>query len=273
MQTPIILTSNNPGPRVAIFGGIHGNEICGIKTLDFLRDNIRPTRGTLILCYGNVEAIKQGKREVDYNLNRLFLAPEQYTDTMKSSYEYTRAQELIEVLDTCDYLLDIHSSPTDGSPPFIICEDDAKDIAEYLPFDIRSYGFSTVEPGGTEGYMYTKGKIGIGVECGNHNDPAAILKARETALSFLGSLGMVTDVSMKKYPQKVYRANYTYRTQTDDFKIARKFEDFETVKQGDILGYDSGKPILSEMDGNILFARDRKKRGVEGFVMIAPVGV
>ena len=171
------------------------------------------------------------------NLNRAFLEDEKLSDVQKNSYEYARSREIMETLKMCDYVLDIHSSPTIGSPPVIICEENAFEITSYFPFSRRCSGFDTIEPGSTEYFVNSIGKTGMGVECGNHNDPEAFDRAKESAYAFLSYFDMI-DYPKKKYEQQPYIASFNYLTKTTDFKIAHFFADFDPIKTGEIIGYD-----------------------------------
>lgn len=201
------------------------------------------------------------------NLNRAFLEDEQLTDKQKNTYEYKRSREMMEILKTCDYSLDIHSSPTIGSPPMVICEQNAFEIASYFPFSRRCSGFDKIEPGSTEYFMNSIGKTGLGVECGNHNDPQAFDRAKESTQAFLSYFDMI-DSPKKKYKQESYVASFNYLTKTTDFKIVQIFSDFDPIRRGQLIGYDGGNLVYAENDGYILFARNRDEIGVEGFVEI-----
>ena len=49
--------SERAGPHVTIQALTHGNEVCGAIALDWLlREGVRPVRGTLTICFANVEA-------------------------------------------------------------------------------------------------------------------------------------------------------------------------------------------------------------------------
>lgn len=170
MNKPIIIESNQPGPTVVILGGVHGNETCGVEALKTLH-NITIDRGTLILIYGNPQAIEQNVRYVEQNLNRMFCDDAGLTSELKVSYEYQRSREILPYLHAADYSLDLHASFTPDSEPFIICESNALALVQYLPQDRVCYGFTRLEPGGTDGYMNELGKVGICIECGYLADP------------------------------------------------------------------------------------------------------
>ena len=88
-----------------------------------------------------------------------------------------------------------------------------------------------MEPGGTDGYMNSRGKIGICVECGNHNAPDAKNKALISIEKFLSSFDMIDceKSEISQIPQQVYTARYAYKTITDSFRVVQVFADFEDV--------------------------------------------
>ncbi|NRH20482.1 hypothetical protein HOO68_00350 [Candidatus Gracilibacteria bacterium] len=270
---PIIIDSGIPGPILTIIGGTHGNETCGVQAIDSIKDTLKIKRGKLFLIYGNIEAIEKNERQIDLNLNRMFRDESTFTTLEKETIEYKRSREIIPYLDASDASLDLHSSPSIGSPAFIICESNCAPVVEDFPFDIRCYGFTDMEPGGTDGYMNSRGKIGICVECGNHNAPDAVEKALMSVEKFLQYFDMIDiqDSGIPKKSQEIFVAKYAYKTLTEDFRIVKIFSDFEDVESGQIIGYDGSEGVFVEYSGKILFARDRNQIGVEGFVVISSI--
>lgn len=106
--------------------------------------------------YGNIEAIEKNERQIELNLNRMFRDDSVFTEQDKKTYEFRRSREIMPYLDLSEASLDLHSSPSIGSPAFIICEENSASIVEDFPFDIRCYGFTDIEPGGTDGYMNSR---------------------------------------------------------------------------------------------------------------------
>lgn len=47
----------------------------------------------------------------------------------------------------------------------------------------------------------------------------------------------------------------------------KEFDDFEKIKQGEVIGVDGVEEIKAEYDGIILFARNREQTGEEGFLI------
>lgn len=267
---PIIIDSGISGPTLTIIWGTHGNEICGVQAIDILRDILKIKRGKVFLMYGNIEAIEKGVRQIDLNLNRMFREDETYSPEDKETIEYKRSREIIPYLSISDASLDLHSSPSIGSPAFIICEENCKDVVKDFPFPIRCYGFTEMEPGWTDGYMNSRRKIGICVECGNHNDLEAYDKALTSIQKFLEYFDVVEreESDLWTTEQRIFTAKFAYKTKTTDFRVVKTFADFEDIVEKQLIWYDGDESVYAENTGKILFARDRNEVGVEGFVEI-----
>ena len=266
MQEEFIqLQGKEPGPVSVVIGGVHGNERSGILALEKLLPILEIERGTVWFGFGNPKAIEKNVRATETNLNRMFKSEEDISTEEKISYEYTRARYIKTILDQADALLDVHSSFTVGSQPFLICERNAKDIAQYLPVSLVVSGFDTVEPGGTDYYMNVHGKIGICMECGYLGDDSNSKIAEEGILAFLQSRGHLSG-SPKKYEQEYVQMDSLYMTETD-FKLAKDFQDFEDIQAGTLIGMDGDKEIYAEKDCVILFARDRPRSKDEAFLL------
>ncbi len=271
--TPIIIDSWIPWPVLTILWWIHGNEVCWVQTLDILSQKLNIKRWKVFLMYGNLRAIDTNARQIDCNLNRMFRDDATMNEFEMNSYEYLRSREIMKYLDQSIWCLDLHSSPSFGSPALIITEEACNSIIEWFPFSRRCYGFSEMEPGWTDGYMFRNGKVGICVECWYHKDSDAFLKWLESVKQFLSYYDMLDDISIfpSDFPKeeiRTYRAKTAYKTQTDTFRVVKIFSDFEDIIAGQLIWYDDFIPVYAENTGSILFARDRNQKGVEWFVEI-----
>lgn len=262
-----------PGPTIAIFGGIHGNERTGILTIDRLIRELEPTAGTVHLVYANPPAIGQGVRLINKNLNRLFIRGQ-----AAEAYEHARAERLMDLLDTCDALLDLHSYHSPLAPasamPFAICEPECHDIAAQFDLPIVISGFSRTEPGATDGYMHRNGKPGICVELGAIECPEKFLAlGLETALRFLQYFGCIEqDIAPTQRAQQRLNAALLYKKRTTDFVLAKKFRSFDQISAGEIIAHDGGAPVRSEHNGIILFPTENNPVGVEAFILASTFG-
>ncbi|MDP2630553.1 MAG: succinylglutamate desuccinylase/aspartoacylase family protein [Candidatus Uhrbacteria bacterium] len=262
----IQITGKEDGSTSVVLVGVHGDEVCGVRALELLLPTLEIERGTVFFGYGNPRAIEKRVRYAEQNLNRMFKDDSDLSDEEKMSYEYKRAQYIRKYLDRADALLDIHASFTPDSQPFIICENNATGITECLPLDVAVSGFDAIQPGGTDYYMNSIGKIGICVECGYFNDPQSTMRAQESILAFLASRDHLV-YTVTSRVQSTIRMNSMYITQSDQFRLARQFYDFEDLSEGEIVGVDGVNEIRVEKNSIILFARDRNKKGDEAFLL------
>ncbi len=254
------------GPTSIILAGVHGNETCGVEALRKILSSLQIEKGHVLFGYGNPHAIETNQRFTETNLNRMFKSEEMLSNKEKTSYEYGRAQFLKKYLNQADALLDIHASTTPGSKPFIICEANADEISKYLPVDIIVSGFDKVEPGGTDYYMNSIGKIGICIECGYLDDPQTVQVAEEAVIAFLKACGHISnDLTPKK---QSYICMYDiYLTKTEKFTLSKPFDDFETIERDQVIGTDGDEEVRSLDDSVILFAQNSERIGDEAYLL------
>ena len=62
------------GPTIVFFGGIHGNEPAGIFALEEVLSKLdkRNVNGNIYAISGNLKALKEGKRYINKDLNRMW---------------------------------------------------------------------------------------------------------------------------------------------------------------------------------------------------------
>lgn len=260
----IEITSNKPGPTLAIFAGLHGNETAGVFALQELIPKLKITRGKIFIAYANPPAIEAGVRMINKNMNRCFDKDNKGTDP-----EDIRARELMTVLDKCDALLDLHMFYDDDGVPFVICEDNAVDIAGKFDVDIISTNWDTTEPGAADGYMFRLGKIGICIECG------PISKAQEykdfsirTIYQFLRHFDMsdsLTEFSIK--PKRIVRASHMVRKSSVNFKLIDGFRNFDKMKNGQIISVDGEEKYIAHDGECIIFPHYNARIGEEAFII------
>ena len=107
--------SGRPGPHACVTAVVHGNELCGAITLDWLlSSDFRPAAGKVSFGFMNISAFEafdpdnpNASRWVDEDFNRLWA--EAVLDSDRDSVELRRARTVRPFMDSVDYLLDIHS--------------------------------------------------------------------------------------------------------------------------------------------------------------------
>ena len=262
----IEINGKEKGPTSIILAGVHGNEKCGVEAFQKIIPNLEIEKGTVLFGYGNPRAIETNQRFTGANLNRMFKNDDSLSLADKNSYEYKRAQFLKTYLNQSDALLDIHASTNPKSKPFVICETNAKGIVEYLPVERVVSGFDQIEPGGTDYYMNSIGKIGICIECGFLGDPQSEQIAEESIYAFLKARGHLTN-DLIPQEQSYIRMFDLYKTKTNKFILAKLFDDFEGISKGQVIGVDGNQEVKTKKTAVILFARNREKVGEEAFLL------
>lgn len=265
MKTIIKKDSENNGPIVAIFCGVHGNEKAGIYAMEKALEELSIVHGAVYFVYGNPLAIEKNVRFIEKNLNRCFIKGQN-----GNSYEEKRAQELMEILDECDAVLDIHASNNPDTVPFVIA-DSGFDIVKCLPFEIHATGFNIIEPGGTDGYMYEEGKVGICIECGYSGDSGKsenIERAFDSIKQFLSFYNVIDEnIEPHTFKQKVCDVNRVQRVTDETYDVVRNFADFETIKQGTLIAKDQNQEYYADRDSAIIFASQGKPIGSESYIL------
>lgn len=259
----IKIEGERPGPNVAIFAGVHGNERAGIYALQELIPTLRILKGSVYLAFANPPAIEANVRFVKKNLNRRF-----FHNNTGTGYEDTRARELMAVLDRCDALLDLHMFYSDGEP-FAICETPSLPIAEQFDISVIATNFTNVEKGGSDGYMFLNNKVGICVECGPLN------RAREqkdyaikTVYQFLQYYGLIAPtVPPSTQKKKVLKATHSIKKKSENTTLEPGFYNFDNLEPGETIAQD-GKTVHIAGDGErILFPHYSARVGEELYII------
>jgi len=254
------------GTTSIVLVGVHGEEKCGMEALKKILPNHKIECGTVLFGYGNPRAIETNKRYTEANLNRMFNCDEQLTMSEKESYEYGRAQFLKNYLNKSEALLDIHASSIPNSRAFAICEANAKEIVKFFPINLVVSGFDKVEPGGTDYYMNSIGRVGICLECGYIKDPQSTKIAEESVFAFLKARGHITN-NLVAQKQSYVRMFEKYFAKTDKFTLSKSFENFEVLRENYIIGIDGQEEVRTSKRSLILFAHNGTKVGDEVFLL------
>lgn len=260
----IELTSDKPGPTIAIFAGVHGNERAGILALQELIPKLSITRGKLFLAFANPPAIAKNVRMINKNLNRRFFKNNKGTEP-----EDSRARELMRVLDQCDVLLDLHMSYDEADVPFAICEDSAFDVASILDVEIISTNWTKTEPGGSDGYMFSHNKIGVCVECG------PIAKAAEykdfaikIVYQFLRYFDMTNvDVKLSTTPKRVIKSSHAVYKKTENFTLTKGLRNFDKLEPGQVIATEKDKKYRANADECIIFPHYGARVNEEAYII------
>ena len=272
------LDSGRAGPHAMVLALTHGNELCGALAVKYLFESgFRPARGKVSLGFANVAAFGRfdpqepnNSRYVDEDFNRVW--DKVTLDGPRSSTELDRARAIRPLIDTVDYLLDIHSMqhPTDplmlagpldkgtalaqqtGVPRYIV-----RDAGHAAGRRLRDYG-PFCDPDSP--------KASLLVECGQHWEKPAEPVAKETALRFLDSLGLLeAGYKAREFvydpapAQRVIEVTEAVTIMTDNFRFLRDYRGQEVIPEaGTLLGHDGGREIRTPYPDCVLIMPSRR---------------
>lgn len=262
------------GKNLLVLGSVHGDEICGAKSIYEIIEKI--TNKEIIIETGSItfipvcnpKAYESNKRFIEINLNRVFKKIDE-----PKLYEEKISQEIIKYIDKCDYLLDIHSMPTDG-PKFTFLDKNTKEIKDFTliqNFEHIMIGWNEVfggEDNSSCGYGIKNNKVCATIECGNHNNPACIDIAKTAimnSISFLkiANIPLILNEKMQKYI-KMDKVFY----KTKDGILVKNWKHLDSVKKGEIIAkFDDGETIIAESESLIILPHHNNKLGTEWFYL------
>ncbi len=252
------------GPTVTVFGGVHGNERVGVLAIQKAIKELEIVKGKVIFVFANPSAIEKDVRQIDKNLNRLFLE-----DNHGDAYEDQRARELMEILNSSVALLDIHAVNNPKAPSFVITESNAFDIVKEMDFEIVTSNWYIHEPGATDAYMFRNGKIGICIECGYLKQASENVDlAFSSILVFLQYFGLITEKQSGFNRSQAYMSvEKIVKKQSDNFHFEKEYSDFDSLEKGELFAKDGQQEYVAEEGQYILFPRSNKSVGEEVFTL------
>lgn len=242
-----LVTADAPGPCISVFGGVHGNEPCGIQAVSellraFAGGTLSLTRGSLLLCLANEEAIDKGVRAVEDNMNRMF----EDGARPKGAYMRRRVEELKRLLEGSDIHLDLHST-SQPSRPFIFVETEYfGEISDMpLPYLVTLSKRRMEEefPGTTQSFARRCGARAYTIENGQHDDPGSRSSALEITLEFLARAGAVAGRTPRQGAPKVLEQFLIYTKRSESFSFAGPLASFQELEAGEVIASDAGETL------------------------------
>ena len=264
--------SGKPGPHVLVNAVTHGNELCGAIAVDRLfKMNVRPARGRLSLAFANVAAfhrfdpaLPHASRFVDEDFNRVWTPAT--LDGSRQSVELARARAMRPLIDSVDFLLDIHSMH-DPHGPVMISGPLDKGIAlarqvgvpEFVVADVGHANGTRMRDYGGFGDP-ASARAALLVECGQHWEKASEQLAWQTTWRFLRTLDVVdrdlanAEIDKVAQPaQKVVRVTDALIASSLDYRFTDGLKGLSIVpRRGDLIATDGGNPVKAPYDNCVL---------------------
>jgi L,D-peptidoglycan transpeptidase YkuD (ErfK/YbiS/YcfS/YnhG family)/predicted deacylase len=283
------------GPKLIVIGAIHGNEICGPQAIQMAIDDCRAGRLSIrrgevtFVPVANMKAYRQATREGDRNLNR-----DLREKTIPEDYEDEIGNRICALLRENDVLLDIHSFRGEGTPfifagpldnsgdvePFHFAKQEGQ-FAARLGTSIVIHGWLDVygsllrkrtqlgytnkaisEGVGTTEYMRFSGGYGVTLECGSHDDPAAIGVGYRAIINALAHLGLIDAPTPPVALQKAIQITDVIICQEIGDRLEGSWKTGDAIAQGaTVARRANGEPVCAPCAGYIVFPNAKAAPG------------
>jgi predicted deacylase len=272
------LDSGRSGPQVVITALVHGNELCGAwALLRLLERGLRPQSGRLSLAFVNTLAYERfdpaqpkASRYVDEDLNRLW--DSDTLDGPRRSRELERARELRPLIESADWLLDLHSMQLPARPLLLcgLCTKGRRLAARMGYPDLvvadrgHSKGARMRDFGGFADPANPR--TAMLVECGQHWARGSVDVAIATCRQFLQAVEIVEPAMLdrlcpppERSPQRMVEVTDAVTVNGGPFRFTRDFQGLEVIPTaGTIIAYDGTTPVRTPYDQCILIMPSRR---------------
>lgn len=258
-------------PELAVLGGIHGDEPCGINAIErFLADPPELDRAVQFIIV-NEEAIEAGERYLEEDLNRAFPG-----DPAGKTHESRLAAELTDQLDDC-LTFSMHSTQSyDGTFALIHEPDDrVTPVLKHLSVD------AVVDVGShSDGRLFDAVPTTIEVECGYQGSEQASENASRLLREFLGATGALSlETRPNADPVPLFRLDRqipkneasSYDVYASNFELVAAGESFAAADDYEVTADEPFYPVLMSPYGyEAVFGYTAQRLGtVEEFDQLA----
>jgi predicted deacylase len=272
------LDSGRAGPHVVITALVHGNELSGAwALLRLLERGIRPQSGRLSLAFVNTLAYRRfdpaepkSTRYLDEDLNRLW--DPATLDGPRQSRELERARELRPLIESADWLLDLHSMQLPARPLLLcgLCAKGRRLAARmgYPDLVVADRGHSNGARMRDFGAFADPAspRTAMLVECGQHWARRSVDVAIATCRRFLEAVEAVEPAMLDRLcpppetsPQRLVEVTDAVTVNGGPFRFTQDFQGLEVIPEaGTIIAYDGTRPIRTPYDQCILIMPSRR---------------
>jgi len=219
--------------RVAIVGGLHGDEPAGEEIVRRLADRLADPEetagdGTIRLIIANEPALEAGVRYTDTDLNRAFPG-----DVDSDEYERALAPEILEAVDEMDAVLAIHTSHS-VPPPFAIYST----LTDSVRRTVTAMGVDYVlDAGGLRGTtLDSVAPHAVSVEVGRQGSDEAVESGYEMMLGFLRAHGALVDEPPTFAPATIIEGLEEVPKGSGEPHV--NYVNFEEIPEGEVFASD-----------------------------------
>lgn len=248
-----VIEKGEGSPEIAVVACMHGDELCGKKAIDRFLDSdfelLRPVK----FIIANEEAMEQGERFIDTDLNRCFPG-----DPESDSHEERVAAKLMQELEGLKSLA-FHSMK-EFSEMFCLVNTVDEDLVT-APGVEKAVDVAPLDKDSIEKFIDA-----VSVETGEVGSDKASENAYEVLLDFLAYFNAVDREKPEEKPEtfEMYEAvPGDYKFLAENFVRVEEGEKYAENKEEELRANKAFYPILMSTDGydEILGFRGRKLGG------------
>ncbi len=260
-----------PGKDLLVLGAVHGNEKCGTQAIRQIMSRIES--GEIVIKSGvvrfipicNPRAYELDCRYLTEDLNRMFYEE----GGVVSSYERTLAREIMQAMDRCHFVLDLHSfsSGVDAFAFQDTQDDETRSFVSALGISPIFTGWDSMyaedNSGTTITYVNKIGKIGACIECGQHRDPHSVEVAYQAIINAMNYLGIIETDKISQ-PEELKRVQMHSFLPKLDGDFVKSWMNMDPVQEGEVVAVlKSGVSVKSPCSGYVIMPDAQAKAGAE----------
>lgn len=297
------VTGPDPGPTLLCIAGLHGNEPAGVLAVEQVAEELRTggglERGRFVAVAGNLAALAIGERWVESDLNRGWRvpatrgegAPPRHHGDDDATADRTdggaEAAERAALRATLDEILegtgqpvvalDFHTTSSHG-PPFALIGDTVANraFASRLGLPIV-LGLEELVDGTLLDYLHGRVAVAVGVEGGQHEDPASVTLLERVIRTAVVTLGLREgDPDPPRYPRSApprfleVRHRQAVDPPEDGFRMRPGYVNFQPVGEGEVVADDREGTVRVPERGRLLMPL-YQRLGEDGFFVVRPI--
>lgn len=297
------LKGTSSGPIVIALSGIHGNEPTGIEAIRHILEKLESKRsvfhGRFLGLIGNIEALRERKRYIDEDMNRIWFTS--ILDKIRrtpieeiKTAERRETKKLLEIIDPFILeekpkhpviFVDLHSFSAE-SGLFVISTRDERNIELLAQLRVPLiFGIEKALHGTALKYIQNTGNIGFAFETGQHFTEFAEDNATAGLMCMLVAAGCISaseiddfaryyDYLKNQTDSLPHKVEFLYKhiiEPGDRFEMRPGFKNFDSVQKGDWLANDRHGKILAQRTGYILMPL-YQQQGEDGFFIVQECG-